>query len=283
VPIIALTANAVSGMRYMFLEKGFSDFLAKPIDVSKLDEILDRWIPKEKREEKREEGESKREKVEGRNETGLDNCSFLPATLYLIPGVDTQKGIAMTGGTTDGYRAVLSLFCKDAEDRLPLLQSPPDADALLRFVTQVHAMKSAAASIGAAELSVIAEKLEAAGKAGDLAFIEKNLGSFTEQLAELVKNIRAALETLTPAAEAQVSAPSLLPSPFSLFTALKAALEAKNVVELDRIIDELIQKAPDSKTKELLEQISDHVLMAEYDDAVKILDSLLEREKERGP
>ena len=50
IPIIALTANAVSGMREMFLEKGFSDFLTKPIDVSRLDEILDQWIPKEKRE-----------------------------------------------------------------------------------------------------------------------------------------------------------------------------------------------------------------------------------------
>ena len=48
IPIIALTANAVSGMREMFISKGFNDFLAKPIDVSRLDEVLDRWIPKEK-------------------------------------------------------------------------------------------------------------------------------------------------------------------------------------------------------------------------------------------
>ena len=50
VPIIALTANAVSGMKEMFIEKGFNDFLAKPIDISKLDEILTRWIPRDKRE-----------------------------------------------------------------------------------------------------------------------------------------------------------------------------------------------------------------------------------------
>ena len=54
VPIIALTANAVSGMREMFMEKGFNDFLAKPIDISQLDEILGRWIPKEKRNKKTE-------------------------------------------------------------------------------------------------------------------------------------------------------------------------------------------------------------------------------------
>jgi CheY-like chemotaxis protein len=53
VPIIALTANVVSGMRELFLEKGFNDFLAKPIDVSKLDEMLDRWISKDKREDRK--------------------------------------------------------------------------------------------------------------------------------------------------------------------------------------------------------------------------------------
>jgi len=33
----------------MFLQKGFSDFLAKPMDITKLEEIIDRWIPAEKK------------------------------------------------------------------------------------------------------------------------------------------------------------------------------------------------------------------------------------------
>jgi signal transduction histidine kinase/CheY-like chemotaxis protein len=48
-PIIALTANAISGMKEMFLEKGFNDYLAKPIEMSKLAEIMSKWIPREKR------------------------------------------------------------------------------------------------------------------------------------------------------------------------------------------------------------------------------------------
>ncbi|MDR2741749.1 MAG: response regulator, partial [Treponema sp.] len=48
VPIIALTANAMSGMREMFLEQGFNDYLSKPIEIPKLDEIMSRWIPREK-------------------------------------------------------------------------------------------------------------------------------------------------------------------------------------------------------------------------------------------
>jgi signal transduction histidine kinase/ActR/RegA family two-component response regulator len=48
IPIIALTANAVSGMKEMFLEKGFNDYISKPIEISRLDEVMERWVPKEK-------------------------------------------------------------------------------------------------------------------------------------------------------------------------------------------------------------------------------------------
>jgi len=47
-PIIALTANAVSGMREMFLGNDFDDFIPKPIEPKKINAILERWIPKEK-------------------------------------------------------------------------------------------------------------------------------------------------------------------------------------------------------------------------------------------
>jgi signal transduction histidine kinase/CheY-like chemotaxis protein len=47
-PIIALTANVIAGMRELFLEKGFDDFLSKPIDISAADKIVRKWIPKEK-------------------------------------------------------------------------------------------------------------------------------------------------------------------------------------------------------------------------------------------
>ncbi|MCL1956897.1 MAG: ATP-binding protein, partial [Fibromonadales bacterium] len=49
-PIIALTANAVSGVREMFLENGFNDFISKPIDTVELNAVLEKWLPKEKQE-----------------------------------------------------------------------------------------------------------------------------------------------------------------------------------------------------------------------------------------
>jgi CheY-like chemotaxis protein len=46
-PVIALTANAVSGAREMFMENGFDGLLSKPIDAGALAEILLRWLPEE--------------------------------------------------------------------------------------------------------------------------------------------------------------------------------------------------------------------------------------------
>ncbi|MCL1982145.1 MAG: response regulator, partial [Clostridiales bacterium] len=44
VPIVALTANALSGNDKMFADNGFQGFLAKPIDLIKLDAVLRRWV-----------------------------------------------------------------------------------------------------------------------------------------------------------------------------------------------------------------------------------------------
>ena len=44
-PIVALTANAVSGMKEMFMAEGLNDFLPKPMESSKLNAILRKWLP----------------------------------------------------------------------------------------------------------------------------------------------------------------------------------------------------------------------------------------------
>ncbi len=49
--IIALTANAMEGVRDMFLSNGFQDFITKPLDKRTLNEALKKWIPKQRRRE----------------------------------------------------------------------------------------------------------------------------------------------------------------------------------------------------------------------------------------
>jgi signal transduction histidine kinase/DNA-binding response OmpR family regulator/HPt (histidine-containing phosphotransfer) domain-containing protein len=271
IPIIALTANAVVGMREMFIENGFNDFISKPIDVSKLDEMLERWIPREKKEKN-----SARPLRQAHGADGNAPENAEGNALIFIPNVDTAKGIAMTGGTLDAYKSVLKIFCQDVEDRLPLLHTIPVAETLPEFATQFHALKSASASLGASEISAQAAKLEAASKDSDILFIYEHLLVFVHDIIELVYNIKEALEYSEPENNSDSSSPAVH-SP--LFEELAEALKKKNSADIDRIIAALGEEPLDSKTKTALEKISDEVLMTEFDSALKIIDSLIPAKK----
>jgi CheY-like chemotaxis protein len=261
IPIIALTANAVSGMKEMFLEKGFSDYLSKPIEIAKLDELISRWIPDEKRIKTGLEG--KRESFNGDAEIS-------------IPGIDAVKGINMTGGTLEGYKKVLSSFYKDALDRLPYLSGAPAENELSTFTNHVHALKSAAATIGAAELSKEAAELEAAGKAGTRSVITEKLPGFYEHLKETAAAIQAALVENT--GDAKGGDPVLNISDagvHSLFLELKTALEAKDMEAIDRITGELSGKKLDKGTLETLNAVSDLLLVGKFKQAVLMIEQQL--------
>ena len=267
--IVALTANALVGQAEIFIENGFDDFLSKPIDIFKLDEILKKWIP----EKKRESEVGSREWRKG--ETPESSFPPLPiphSPFPSIPGVDAQRGMAMTGGKIEFYRKVLATFSKDAEERLPLFQTVPGDDTLPSFATQVHALKSASASIGAAEVSARAAELEGAARGGDIALIGKQLPVFAEQLAELVKNIRAFLETNAGTEGSETPA---LETPVSHLRELSVALKSQKADDIDRILEELNQKNLNADFGAALEKISDNVLMAEFDSAIHAVEELI--------
>jgi signal transduction histidine kinase/CheY-like chemotaxis protein len=313
IPIIALTANAVSGMREMFLSQGFSDFLAKPVDVSKLDETLETWIPKGKRQKAdvRRIGDSFPDPG-GSRPAGSGTCTagVSPGTeagssaLIPVVGLDAVQGIAATGGTIEGYRQVLTLFHGDAKARLPFLNTfldhgvssgagkdsegipgPRDfVKTCAAFTTQVHALKGAAASIGAADISGEAAALEAAGRAGDIDFIGKALPGFTGRLGALIRGIAAALDASSAAPDGggdrgvapPVEGGSEGPRGrlFLLLADLAEALKAQKTEAIDRILEALDREVPDGKTRTMLDEVSEAVLMADFTRALETVGSL---------
>jgi CheY-like chemotaxis protein len=150
VPIVALTANAVSGTKEMFLGAGFNDFLSKPIDVLKLNSVLERWIPKEKQQP-----------IE----------SSVPKRKH-CPALDPK---------------LLAAFRRDAEKAAVTMRETAMSGDIKAFTTAAHGMKSALAIIGEAEKSDMAFALEQAGLRGDREAIGVNLERFLESLAELVR------------------------------------------------------------------------------------------------
>jgi len=146
------------------------------------------------------------------------------------------------------------------------------------FVTHVHALKSASASLGAEEVSLKAAELEAAGRTENTAFIREHLPAFAQKLEELVKNILDVLEQSKPEKQDIPQDPdSRLPIPYSrLFKELAEALKSQNASKIAHILYELNQKPLDSKVRETVEKISDDVLITEFDNALKTIEELLD-------
>ena len=43
-PVVALTANAVSGMKEMYLKEGFDDYISKPINIKELNKVVIKYF-----------------------------------------------------------------------------------------------------------------------------------------------------------------------------------------------------------------------------------------------
>jgi CheY-like chemotaxis protein len=270
IPIIALTANAMAGMKQMFLSKGFSDYLAKPIEITKLNDIVGRWIPREKQVKpaKAPVPDSPAAVSEGSPEEKQDGITR-------IAGLDAARGIAGTGGSEKAYREILGVYCNDVRDKLEFLTSPPDKERLSLFVIHVHALKSASAVVGAAALSAQAAALEAAGNQGDIAFIEDHLGAFYTELKSMMDRITAALAALEQPAENPTGGSDegrLIDE--EVLLRLKDALDAGNIQLVDTILKQLEESLPEAH-KNTAARLSNLVLLAEFEKAVEFIEELL--------
>ena len=260
-PIIALTANALAGNMEMFMSKGFNGFVPKPIDIIQLDDTLNLWIRDKQNKEILEKAETER-----KENIDLEvNKKTLGAILSsLLEDIDVQHGIKMTGGTENKYIEVLSFFRNDAESRLMFFSKSPENNDLKQFITQVHALKSASASIGAEKLSILAEELEKAGKKEDMDYINEKLPDFMKQLKKMVINITAVLERKEEIDKQNIT--SLLEnSKQHLSGSLKEllkALKSGNAAGIDRELEKIREVS-----LEVYEELSDDIMMADYDKA----------------
>jgi signal transduction histidine kinase/FixJ family two-component response regulator/HPt (histidine-containing phosphotransfer) domain-containing protein len=256
VPIIALTANALAGNREIFLENGITDFLAKPIDIQKLDIILEKWIPREKQS---------RISVEAGPSTEFVLSGAEP--ILEIEGVDTKAGLANTGNSFPVYRRILSVYSADALERLPQIQAAMEAEDFAGYTTMVHALKGISRSIGAVVVGDMAALLEEAGRAQDRAAVAEKTGVFLSALKALTERISAALDAVGETEGTESLSAARLEE-------LKDALLEMDTEKANKLLAEYLSLPLDKTAKELIRGIEQDVLLFEYENAVAKLNSL---------
>jgi len=256
-PIIALTANAVSGQREKFLEKGIDDFLPKPIEVQKLDEILRRWLHTEKQckvEQLNKDDEAKHEKSE----------------TIRIQGIDIASGQKNCGGDLHIYLDILLDFCKDAEERLTKISDALAQENIDLYTTLVHALKGAARSIGAIETGDKALWLEESAAKRPLSEIDNKTNDLKENVLTLIGNIRTEIEKFEAREDREYE-----DIPDIRLEILKTALEEMDVEAVNRMLMTFAGLSLDSETRSKIAEVEEYILLFEYEKAIEKINELL--------
>ena len=193
---IALTANAMSGMRDKYINDGFDDYLAKPIEKRSLNALLIKYLgnntSKIKVAEKQIQVEQKPVKVEQKpvevkpevTNTKL-NKDYLTSN-----GIDLNKSLEYLGDM-EMYNDTVKDFLNEVEEKISNLSKYKEAKDMANYAVFAHSLKSDAKYLGIMDLADIAYKHEMAGKSNDINFVDSNyekLISLTRAKIEIMKN-----------------------------------------------------------------------------------------------
>jgi signal transduction histidine kinase/ActR/RegA family two-component response regulator/HPt (histidine-containing phosphotransfer) domain-containing protein len=192
VPIIVLTANAVTGTREMFLENGFDDFISKPIDIKRLDLALNQWI-----RDKHEKAPPREGMPKGMPENGGEiNGGGLDAEgewllEHPVEGIDFSAALARNGNNGAVYLPILKSFMVHTPQLLEQMEGSRESPG--DYAIEVHGLKGSCNAVGAAA-AALAGELEAASKRGDAEFVREHHGVLVREVLELMDRLGEALK-----------------------------------------------------------------------------------------
>ncbi len=266
--IIALTANAMEGVRETFLSSGFQDFITKPVDRKALHMVLLKWIPKEKRTE---------------GGTWIDSLQtsvgkYTRFQNIFIEGIDTDEVAEHYSGSVEEYNELLYLYWLDGKRKLDVLRRLWENQDYKGYGIEVHALKSASANVGAMQVSNRAREQEKAVNREDTTFVDSHALKLLEEYEEQLEHIQNYLEKNRKADEAKVKEKEIEKE--DLLRAMQTALsnlEDFQSKECSRKIEEILEYRIEEDVEKELEKIREQLKLYEDDAAEQMLQDLIEQ------
>jgi signal transduction histidine kinase/DNA-binding NarL/FixJ family response regulator len=213
-PVIALTANTLSGAREMFRNEGFTEFIPKPIERAVLERVLRKVLPKSSIQY----GAAPTRQDDGQTDTGIPESPGLsspeasapqdvtpeeisapdeplsPFDALVRAGINVQMGLDYCAGEEDFYLEMLQMFCEQSGEKKSEIASYYEAASWADYAIKVHALKSTSLTIGAEQLSEQAKLLEQAGKKEDVDYIRQNHSPLLDLYDQVCESIAGLLE-----------------------------------------------------------------------------------------
>lgn len=156
-PVIALTANVITGGGAKYKEAGFTEYLPKPVDGYSLEVLLEDQLPKEKINYLELTEETIQQTYEQ-----LQCDHPLCKKLHTVPNLNPKNGYELCGGEEVFFK-VLKEFADNTAKKSFEIEDFLSKKDLENYTIWVHALKSSARLIGAKKLSEDAKRLEELG------------------------------------------------------------------------------------------------------------------------
>lgn len=166
--IIAFTANTIGNMKEHYMQLGYTDYLAKPIELGSLHEMLLKYVFKEEtHEENHELSENAGNSVLWQNQ---------------YKGIGVGDALDKLNGDIELYGELLDVYRDNVIHLKEKAAKALEEAATNTFAVHAHAMKSASATVGAMRLSELSKQMEYAGKADDLSQINEKLKPWYDEM-----------------------------------------------------------------------------------------------------
>lgn len=267
--IIVLTADTIAGVREQLLERGFDEYLTKPINMAQLEKLLIRYLPDTKIS------------VTDRQPSALpvdDSPLQNEDIIYLqntLPMINVKKGIGFCGKNVPDYLNILKLTFTHGEKHLSDLKTLWENKDYENYTIKIHSMKSTSLNIGAEGISNMALSQEMAGKEKRFSYIDETYHDFQASYRELLKGIQEVLSHYRLLPETTVKdRPALEDNVMSgILTNIRRLLDEFDFDKIFELLEQIDNYQPNEKQKAFFERLK--ILMDDLniDEIYLLLDS----------
>lgn len=271
--VIALTANALAGVREEYLNEGFTDYLSKPIEAGKLEKLLQKHLPKEKIHLAEEEKKQSIKIEVSTEQTKETEASDL--------GIDRKLGITYCNDSEEMYQEILKVYYEQGQKYKEDLLTYYREKEWKRFEILVHALKSNSMSIGAKQFSEEARWQEMLVKEGVTDEIEAKITEGFEQFykdyetvlneAEKMLKINESQNEQEEVAKESISKEEYLKECKLLLEHIRGFEMNESLVQIEKMEKVRVISTKEEESAEILERIKDAVDGFDYDGAENYL------------